>query len=222
MIKNASVFNQPISSWYTHNVTDMNEMFSGASAFNQPIGNWNTENVTNMYSMFNDATAFNQPIGKWSVGNLMYATTMFNSNINYSVANYDSLLVGWGSQTLYQNVIFEAIGLKYSSCEAKTARQKMIDTYHWQITDGGLEGHGCVVTTTQDYTLAPSIQIYPSPAHELLYLEGLDLGETLSFYDASGHSYSVINHQNVANISNLPRGLYSIKVGEKTLKVVLD
>ena len=39
------MFNQPIDSWDTGNVTDMALMFSGASRFNRPIGNWNVSRV---------------------------------------------------------------------------------------------------------------------------------------------------------------------------------
>ena len=77
MFQNATVFNQPISSWDTNRVTNMTSMFQGATAFSQPIGNWNVTNVTNMTSMFQGATAFSQPIGSWNVINVTNMTSMF-------------------------------------------------------------------------------------------------------------------------------------------------
>ena len=44
-------------------------MFLNANVFNQPIGSWNTNNVTDMSAMFSSADYFNQPIGAWDGGN---------------------------------------------------------------------------------------------------------------------------------------------------------
>jgi surface protein len=55
----ASIFNQPIASWNTAKVTDMNNMFREASAFNHDISSWTgTAATTAQADMFYDATAF--------------------------------------------------------------------------------------------------------------------------------------------------------------------
>jgi len=92
----AIAFNQDISSWNTHNVTDMRYTFMDNNnlgmTFNQPIGNWDTSNVTNMYDMFYGNKAFNQPIGSWNtskvtdMGGMFYEATAFNQPL----ANWDT------------------------------------------------------------------------------------------------------------------------------------
>jgi surface protein len=127
-------FNQGIGGWDTGNVTVMAGMFAGATAFNQDIGGWDVSQVTDMQTMFSGATAFNQDIGGWDVTSLTNATNMF-SNITLSTANYDSLLTGWDALALQPSVVFGAGNSTF--CHAESARQNMIDTDNWTITDGG-------------------------------------------------------------------------------------
>ena len=99
--KDATSFNQNISSWDTSSVTTMYRMFDRAQAFNQDIGNWNTSSVSDTRLMFRNAEVFNQDIGSWNTSSVttMYqmfrGSTAFNQNLNSwdtsSVTNMSSM-----------------------------------------------------------------------------------------------------------------------------------
>lgn len=139
VFRQTGAFNQPLNNWDVSNVITFgganNGMFYGASAFNQPLNNWDMTKATNLQDMFRSAAAFDQDIGMWNVINVTNANNMFNAT-SISTANYDALLNGWGSKILTNNVPFSAGTSKYSPAGA-TARQHIIDTYNWTITDGG-------------------------------------------------------------------------------------
>ena len=71
------VFNQDISSWDVHSVTDMSGMFFGCENFNQDLSSWHVDSVTNMYAMFLDCTAFNGPLNGWNVSQVQNMSGMF-------------------------------------------------------------------------------------------------------------------------------------------------
>lgn len=107
-----SAFNQPIGTWNTSAVTDMDGMFS-ASVFNQNLGSWDVSQVTNFFSMFSsssfnnggsssinnwtiktsgpvdmqqmfESSSFNQPIGNWNTSSVTNMLGMFSSNIMFN------------------------------------------------------------------------------------------------------------------------------------------
>jgi len=136
MFGNAMQFNADLSGWNVSNVTSMNSMFSGASAFNADLGNWNVANVTNMSAMFNSANSFDADLSAWNVSNVISMTYMFR-NITLSTVNYDALLIGWAQLPLNSGVSFDGGGSKYSAGAAAAARDVLVNTYGWTITDGG-------------------------------------------------------------------------------------
>ena len=159
MFQGAQSFNQDIGNWQVGQVTDMANMFFGTQAFNQDIGSWDVSNVTNMNSMFANSTAFNQDISDWDVsrvgdmGFMFFEATAFDQSLgdwNISIVqdltrmfdgatlsreNYDDLLIGWSQQSVINFLSFHGGNSQY--CEGEDARQFLIDTFGWTITDGG-------------------------------------------------------------------------------------
>jgi hypothetical protein len=57
--------------------------------------------------------------------------------VTLSTSNYDSMLISWSQLPLQNDVAFDAGNSRYSAGDAETARQLIIDTFGWTITDGG-------------------------------------------------------------------------------------
>ena len=126
-------FNQYIGDWNVESLSTMNEMFKD-TPFNQDISNWNVENVQMMKDAFRNAS-FNQDISDWNVSKLKDARGIFD-NSSFSTAYYDLLLSVWSLRSdLQQNVLLGAVNINY--CIGGEARQRLIDTYNWNITDSG-------------------------------------------------------------------------------------
>lgn len=137
MFLSCSVFNQDITGWITTSLTNMFRMFQSATIFNQDISTWNTSLVTNMSTVFLFTNSFNQDLSSWQIGLVTNMTNMF-AFITLSTANYDAILVGWESQIVQNNVVFNGGNSKYTSGgAAETARANLISNSLWTITDGG-------------------------------------------------------------------------------------
>ncbi len=128
-------FNQPLNSWDVSNVFVMSRMFSYAHHFNQPLSNWDVSHVYSMYHMFSGASSFNQALGTWDVSSVTDMRFMFYG-VDLSSENYDDLLTGWSQLDLQTGVIFDAGDSRYSK-DGKDARDLLITTFEWIITDGG-------------------------------------------------------------------------------------
>lgn len=127
-----------LDSWNLTGVRTMEGMFSEAVLFNQDIGGWNVSSVTNMDSMFAQAGSFDQDIGSWNISAVTSMHNMFQ-DVALASGNYDALLLGWAARPVLQSGVSFSGGVSQYSGAAAAARQSLIDTYEWVITDGGLQ-----------------------------------------------------------------------------------
>ncbi|GAB5409177.1 MAG: hypothetical protein BalsKO_15420 [Balneolaceae bacterium] len=103
LFKNATTFNEDISTWDMGTVTRLDSMFYGAVAFNQDITKWDVEGVNYFSNMFSGASSFNQSIGSWDISvsemtSMFSGASSFNQDLNWSVENVTDM----------SNVFYEA------------------------------------------------------------------------------------------------------------------
>ena len=207
MFINATSFNQPLNNWNVSNVTNMFQMFTIASVFNQDLNSWDVSSVTNMSSMFFYATSFNQSLNNWDISSVINMQEMFSYS-SLSTDNYDGVLNSWSQQDVISGVILRAIGVNY--CNGEDARQNLIDTYGWIITDDGLD---CATAGVDDQNQL-DISIYPNPSSDIVYIEGNYTQLKVVVYDILGKQLikeSITNH---IDISQLDKGVYILQLSD--------
>ncbi|SDD76507.1 PKD repeat-containing protein, partial [Algoriphagus faecimaris] len=106
------------------NATDLSYMFAGATSLDYDFSHWNVSTITNMQGMFD--------------------------GVSLSEENYDKLLNSWSNLGLKRDVIFSAGNSNY--CLGEPGRTKLIESFGWEITDGG---PGCDTTGCTDDKTAP-------------------------------------------------------------------
>ncbi|APQ18984.1 BspA family leucine-rich repeat surface protein [Maribacter hydrothermalis] len=139
--------NESMELWDLSDITmSTPSMFSGAIQFNQSLGNWDVSNIRYLDRMFENAISFNQNLENWDIGKVENMDAMFNGS-GISIANYDRLLNAWSTlPSLVNNVNLGAADTNF--CNSTEARQNLIDTYGWQITDAGNDCSGTYFITT--------------------------------------------------------------------------
>ena len=215
-IGNNTSFNQDISQWNVSSVESMFNMFANNTAFNQDIGGWNVEKVRDFRLQFSGATSFDQNLADWDVQGAQFMADMF-SGIALSQENYDATLIGWNAlPSLQSNVIFGGGNSQY--CMGEDARQNLIATYGWTITDGGIDcpvSERPFITTWKTDNPGPSgerndqISILTHPSESYNYT--VDWGDGSSDTGVTGamtHTYASPGTYTVSITGDFPR-IYS-------------
>ncbi|XOV93207.1 MAG: BspA family leucine-rich repeat surface protein [Bacteroidota bacterium] len=233
MFEGATAFNQPLNSWNTGNCANMLAMFNGASSFNQDLSNWTTSNALTMAGMF-AGTPFNGDISSWDVANvsdfsnMLAGASQFDQDLsawdisaatdiggmldgtNFSIANYDSTLIGWatldaGEAQIPTGLTLGANGLTY--CIGDASRTTLINSYGWTFSG---DTYDCFVnafiTTWQTTTDNESITI-PTFTGET-YDYRVDWGDgtvEFGFTGDASHTYATAGTYTVAISGTFPR-----------------
>jgi len=100
------------------------------------IANWDFGNVAGFFNGVANATSWNEDISGWDVTSCTDFITAF-LNTSMSQANYDALLIGWAAQSVQSNVTFGTSAQYTAGGAAEAARNTLVNTYSWTITDGG-------------------------------------------------------------------------------------
>ena len=125
-----------VENWNTSSGVNFKWMFflSTNLTFSNAL-NWDTSNATNFTDMFRGNT-LNIPLDSLEINNV----TLFGSNFAQfnSVSDYDDTLISWAAQTPQNNINISFGGSQYTlGGAAEAARDTLINTYGWTITDGG-------------------------------------------------------------------------------------
>jgi surface protein len=128
-----------VSSWDVGLVTDMFSLFDGDNDLvGLDLSNWDTSSVLNMQRMLKDVDNFDNSLANWDINQVTNFTDFMNSATGLSTANYDATLISWSGQTPNTGESINFGGSQYTlGGTAETARNTLINTYSWTITDGG-------------------------------------------------------------------------------------
>ena len=129
-----------ITGWSTPSLVDMRYLCSNNTNLTTIAGieYLNTSNVTNMYEAFNNTTKLNISLATFGMSNVTDLRNIFRGTNAMSVANYDATLISWSNQVLKPNEQTNFGTAKYTlGGAAEAARNTIINTYGWTITDGG-------------------------------------------------------------------------------------
>ena len=150
-----------IDQWGINTWRSMDSAFEGCTNLRyNAVDNPHFSNVSSMKEMFKGAIKIDGNFGDWNVSNISDMTEMFNG-VTLSTANYDDLLLGWGTldeseTSLQSRVDFDAGNSQY--CSQSRARFRLTSNPNsWNITDGG-QTYNCssvTIDVPSDSSLIP-------------------------------------------------------------------
>ena len=115
---------------------DISGCFYQSNAITSGLANWDFSNVTAAQFLLLSVPNWNEDISSWDVSNCTTFNAAF-SGTSMSQANYDALLIAWSAQSVQSNVAFTTPAQYTAGGAAETARNTLVNTYNWTISDGG-------------------------------------------------------------------------------------
>jgi len=183
---------------FSHLVTFSN-MFREAHHANPPTSNWDVSNVINMHWMFYRAYNASPDTSNWDTSmpdtaswDVTQVTTMANmfKYVTLSTDNYDTLLMGFATQAVNDNINFHGGYSQY--CNALFDRADLIASHAWTITDGG-----------QDCTPArpdfPVQNTSPTDNTPIITVSCAEAGNVIKIYATDNVGGTIYNNTNIAS-----------------------
>lgn len=115
---------------------DISGCFYQSNAITSGLANWDFSNVTSAQFLLLTVPNWNEDISSWDVSSCTSFNAAF-SGTSMSQANYDALLIAWAAQSVQSNVAFTTSAQYTAGGAAATARNTLVNTYNWTISDGG-------------------------------------------------------------------------------------
>ena len=127
-----------VSGFDTSSVTDINFAFQHCSSLvSVNLSGFNTSSVTSMQAVFENCSSLeNLDIDGWDVTSVIAATSfLFGANNALTTAQYDAVLIAWAAQSVQSDVTIH-FGDAIPTASGQAARDTLVGTYGWTITDG--------------------------------------------------------------------------------------
>lgn len=95
-------------------------------------------------------------------------------------------------------------------------------TFDGKIRLFEIEVYGKQLTSTKlaDREIEPSYALYPNPANNMIFLNGLTKEEEINIFNLSGRKIKTINTNKNIDLSDLNQGVYFLTIKDKTLKFI--
>lgn len=210
---------------------------SGANSYT-----WNTSATTESISVTPATTLTYSVTGTGSHGCANTASVVINvnplpdvtatANQNSVCVNQNIQLIAQGANTYTWNN--SATGSQYTTSAFTTTGNA---TYSIQLQGTG--DAGCVATKTvsvnilvqtcdtfavgiTEYGNTSQIKIYPNPVNEILNVDFENIQAELKIVDLLGKEMLIVKHTKRINVSELPKGVYFIKIGNEMKKFVKE
>lgn len=164
--KNSRGITMDLSGWDVSNVTTFNAM-SPFGKLNFDVSSWAVQGVVNLNQAFLSTSTDQQFVDQWDFSgwNISQATNLTNfiANRTLKTHNYDNTLISWSEQAPVNALTVSFGGSKYTAgSAAEAARNTLITTYGWTITDGGVNTESPFVMTV-DTTLGDGLDQFTVP-----------------------------------------------------------
>ena len=206
-----------VSSWDTSSLTGMASMFITCSSLTTlDVSSWDTSSVTTMASTFQACSSLKADLSGLDIASVTnLGNFALNTNINDTgtTTNYDATLIAWEAelQTAYPNgvgyppSITTNFGTSRYSWRAIEARNSLVNTFGWSITDGGLLEEPEFVITVETTTASESFTI---PTTGGGYSYDVDWGDGSTSIAQTGnatHTYADAGDYDIQITGTFPR-----------------